>query len=139
MPAPHARSTAVARDTGGIARSTRVLAASIVLGVSSIGLGASLMRQGTTISASDAPSLEHRSRIDPNTADAARLTLLPRIGPVLAERIVQDRDEHGPFQSASDLQRVRGIGPKTVERIAPMLDFEADPPAGDPRRSPAEP
>jgi competence protein ComEA len=62
-----------------------------------------------------------RFEIDINTADAAELMLLPEIGPALAERIVADRQENGPFGSRADLDRVRGIGPATLERVMPYL------------------
>jgi len=103
-----------------------VLAAAGITVLSLIGLCGSLIqaRQVSRAVIDDPRALF--GLIDPNAADAARLTLLPRIGPVLAERIVADRAERGPFASASDLQRVRGIGPKTVERIAPMLTFGAE-------------
>lgn len=60
-------------------------------------------------------------QIDINEADWAELTLLPTIGEALAKRIVEYREEHGPFRSPSDLRKVRGIGPKTFERIEPYL------------------
>ena len=46
---------------------------------------------------------------------------LPGIGPSLAARIVADRAERGPFRSPEGLLRVRGIGPRTLERIRPYL------------------
>jgi competence protein ComEA len=51
----------------------------------------------------------------------ARLTSTPPtgIGPVLAERIVAWRQEHGRFASVQELARVPGIGARTVERLAP--------------------
>lgn len=52
-----------------------------------------------------------------NTAAAEELEMLPGIGPVLAERIVRYRQEHGPFQSVDDLLQVEGIGEKTVEKL----------------------
>jgi competence protein ComEA len=55
--------------------------------------------------------------IDLNSAGAAELDLLPRIGPALAERILADREENGRYDSVDDLRRVSGIGPKTVEKI----------------------
>jgi competence ComEA-like helix-hairpin-helix protein len=67
-------------------------------------------------------------RIDPNTATAAELTVLPGIGPTLAERIIEDREAHGPFRSIDDLQRVRGVGPKTVERVREFLVIVEDAP-----------
>jgi len=56
-------------------------------------------------------------RIDLNTAGSAELQLLPRIGPALASRIIEDRAINGRFDSVEDLERVSGIGPKTVEKI----------------------
>ncbi|GIG55470.1 ComEA family DNA-binding protein [Demequina activiva] len=49
-----------------------------------------------------------------NAASAAQLEELPGVGPVIAERIVADRDAHGPFTSLDDLQRVSGVGPALV-------------------------
>lgn len=57
-------------------------------------------------------------RIDLNTADAGQLELLPRIGPALARRIVEDRARRGPFQTLDDLARVKGIGPRTIAALA---------------------
>lgn len=57
-----------------------------------------------------------------NTADADGLTKLKGIGPAMARRIVEYREENGPFQSPEELQRVKGIGrvkfAKLQEQIA---------------------
>ncbi|MEM9066250.1 MAG: helix-hairpin-helix domain-containing protein [Planctomycetota bacterium] len=65
--------------------------------------------------------------IDPNVDGADRLQLLPGIGPELSAGIIQERESGGPFTSAEDLERVTGIGPRTVERIAPLLTFGDEP------------
>lgn len=52
-----------------------------------------------------------------NRADAAALEALPGIGPALAAAIVAERERGGPFRTADDLDRVRGIGPALVERL----------------------
>ena len=73
--------------------------------------------------ASGAPQVERLldgRPIDLNRATADELQLLPRIGPALAARIVEERERGGPFRSVEDLARVRGIGPRTIERIAPL-------------------
>ena len=55
-------------------------------------------------------------QIDLNSATWVELTQLRDVGPVTAQRIVNSREEAGPFSSIDDLQRVDGIGPKTVEK-----------------------
>ena len=42
---------------------------------------------------------------------------LPKIGPLTAERIIRFRDDFEPFQSIDDLAKIKGIGPKTLERL----------------------
>lgn len=61
------------------------------------------------------------SPIDINRADEITLTRLPGIGPRLAQRILADRAEKGPFRSVDELVRVKGIGPATVARLRPMI------------------
>jgi competence protein ComEA len=46
---------------------------------------------------------------------------MPGIGEALAQRIVEDRAENGPFLELNDLRRVRGIGPVTLEGMKPYL------------------
>lgn len=52
-----------------------------------------------------------------STAPAESLDLLPGIGPVLASRLIAARRENGPFRSWDDIDRVRGIGKKTIQRL----------------------
>lgn len=52
-----------------------------------------------------------------STAPPDSLRLLPGIGPVLAARIVDARSGKGSFTRWSDLQEIKGIGPRTVERL----------------------
>lgn len=69
--------------------------------------------------------------VNVNTADAKTLAKeLNGIGLSKAEAIVAHREKNGPFKSADDLARVKGIGAKTVERIKPDLRFEAARPGG---------
>ncbi len=65
-------------------------------------------------------------RIDINQATAAELEMLPRIGPTLAQRILDYRAEHGPFPTTEALMEVSGIGPNTYEEIAPLITVTAD-------------
>lgn len=56
-----------------------------------------------------------------NTADVPELEELPRVGPVLAERIVEWRTQHGPFARPEDLDAVPGIGPAMLESLVPLV------------------
>ncbi|PZQ88295.1 MAG: competence protein ComEA [Leifsonia xyli] len=60
-------------------------------------------------------------RINLNTADAQTLDTLPRIGPAMAQRIIDWRDANGPIRSVDDLLAVSGIGSKTVEALRPLV------------------
>lgn len=59
--------------------------------------------------------------IDLNQADAAALDSLPGIGPVLAERIVSWRTEHGRFTAVEELTEVSGIGPSLLARVRDLV------------------
>ena len=63
-------------------------------------------------------------KININQATESEIARLPRIGPVLAQRIVAYRLEHGSFQSTTDLLKVKGIGKKTLVRIEAYLAIE---------------
>ena len=69
-------------------------------------------------------------QIDLNRARARELTLLPGVGPVLARRIVENRNRLGPFESVDALARVDGIGEKTIEGIRQIGYVDWDPPPG---------
>ena len=75
--------------------------------------------------------IELESQINPNDAPLASLVRLPGIGIVKADAIVAYRDNFSKqnsgkpaFQNCDDLQKVKGIGPKTVENISEWLRFE---------------
>jgi competence protein ComEA len=68
-----------------------------------------------------AAALRRGEPIDLNTATAADLELLPHLGPALAARIVADRQRNGRFSRVEELDRVSGIGPHTVEQLAPLV------------------
>jgi competence protein ComEA len=57
------------------------------------------------------------ARLSLNEASLAELESLPGVGPVLAGRIVAAR----PFRTVDELDRVRGIGPKSLARLAPLV------------------
>lgn len=59
--------------------------------------------------------------IDLNTADAAALDTLPRIGPAIAQRIIEWRDANGRFTAVEDLLAVPGIGDKMLESLRDLV------------------
>jgi len=56
-----------------------------------------------------------------NSATWVEWAQLDGIGEKLARRIVADREERGPFATIDDLRRVKGIGPKTLEKMRPYV------------------
>lgn len=59
--------------------------------------------------------------ININTATAAELETLPRVGPTMAQRIVEYRESNGLFKTIEDIQDVQGIGPATFEGFKDMI------------------
>ncbi len=59
--------------------------------------------------------------LDVNAATVEELALLPNVGPTLAQRIVEERTAHGPFQEISDIKRTRGIGDERFRQMEKML------------------
>jgi competence protein ComEA len=74
-------------------------------------------------SATDAPAANDAvgGLVNINIADEYALRELPDIGPVLARRIIDYREKHGPFANLNDIQKVEGIGPSTFAKIAPRI------------------
>ncbi|MBS3740319.1 helix-hairpin-helix domain-containing protein [Candidatus Bipolaricaulota bacterium] len=64
-----------------------------------------------------------RSEINVNTAGAEKLTELPGIGPVLADRITEHREESGEFTSVEELKNVSGIGPSKLDQIKSLVEL----------------
>ena len=62
-----------------------------------------------------------KKSIDLNRADFEKLILLPDVGPVLANRIIEYRKVNGNFKKIEELTKVRGIGEKKLSSILPYL------------------
>lgn len=106
-----------APNSGTLSPPARIAGAAAVAIAASIGLFA--------VVAAPNPAARHAGDatvlIDLNTATPEALELLPGIGPALAQRIIQDRLTRGPFRGVDDLDRVPGIGPKTLAELRPLV------------------
>jgi competence ComEA-like helix-hairpin-helix protein len=71
--------------------------------------------------------------IDLNVAEARELELLPGVGPVLAQRIVENRRRLGPFRSLDELTRVPGVGPSILAGIRSLAVIDPPWETDDPR------
>ena len=76
---------------------------------------------------------EQHGTVELNTATAAELRTLPRVGERTAQRIIEYREEHGGFEKIEDLMNVRGIGERTFLRLRPLIRVDAP----ESRRQPA--
>jgi competence protein ComEA len=56
-----------------------------------------------------------------NSASLEELDTLPGIGPTTAQKIIDYRDENGPFSTIEDIMNVSGIGPATFEEIQDLI------------------
>ncbi len=72
------------------------------------------------------PSLSfstQKSLLNINLASSEELEELPKVGPVLAERIVAWRLAHGKFVHLDDLKEVKGIGEEKLKKILPEIEL----------------
>jgi competence protein ComEA len=69
---------------------------------------------------------EATKKVNINIADSSQLCMLPRVGPSLADRIVEYRKDNGPFKKPEDLMLVQGVGEKTFQLIKPYLATSGD-------------
>ena len=68
------------------------------------------------------PGVSGRVRL--NAATSEQLRQLPLIEPKMAVRILQYRQQHGPFESLDELRQVRGIGPRVLEKLRPLVALD---------------
>ena len=85
-----------------------------------------LLTLALVLCAATVPAMAASGVVNINTADQQTLELLPRVGPSVAQRIIEYREEHGQFAHATDLMLVRGIGEKTFERMEAHVAVEGD-------------
>jgi len=66
-----------------------------------------------------------KARININTAPASELENLPRIGPKVAQRIIDFRTKNGNFKKVEEIMKVQGIGEKVFEQIKELITVGA--------------
>ncbi len=87
-------------------------------------LGVVPFSDGQGANAAQAPYFaETAQKININEADIEALLLLPGIGEVKAQAVIDYREEHGPFSSCEELLDVEGIGPETLKEIEGYILF----------------
>ncbi|WP_340025252.1 helix-hairpin-helix domain-containing protein [Paenibacillus sp. FSL K6-1096] len=86
------------------------------------GAGAATVPAEAGAAGSAAPAAPD-GRINVNTADAKALMDLPGIGEKKAQAIIDFRSSKGAFRSANELGKVKGIGPKLLEKLKPLVAF----------------
>jgi competence protein ComEA len=80
------------------------------------------VRAGTGAAAASAPGPPSPSApVDLNSATVEQLDALPGVGPVTAQKIVDYRQQHGPFTSVDGLDAIPGIGPARVENLRGLV------------------
>ncbi|MHB8645009.1 MAG: helix-hairpin-helix domain-containing protein [Thermomicrobiales bacterium] len=100
-----------ARSAASTPRATTAASAATTAGGTTAASSAS-SRKAPTKGTQSATAL-----VNINTATLAELEALPAIGPVIAQRILDDRAANGPYKRIEDLARVRGISARTVDQL----------------------
>jgi comEA protein len=80
-----------------------------------------LASAASLLAAEKAAAAGNGKLININTADAGQLIELPRVGPKLAQRILDYRKSNGSFKRVQDLMKVKGIGEKVFAKLQPLI------------------
>ena len=80
----------------------------------------------TPVIVSKLPTQASQGKININTATLQQLDELPGLGTTLAQRILDYRNIHGPFERLSDLTMVEGIGIDILEKISDYVTVQED-------------
>ena len=78
----------------------------------------------TKVSKPTATKFVSSDKVNINKASLAALDTLPQIGPITAQRIIDYRSARGSFKSIEELDNIKGIGPKTIEKIRNLVTVE---------------
>ncbi len=76
---------------------------------------------GSTVKPGSSTGEQAGKKINLNTATATELETLPRVGPVMAQKIVAWRTEHGRFASIDQLKEVAGVGEVTFAGLKSLV------------------
>ncbi|MGE5235975.1 MAG: ComEA family DNA-binding protein [Acidobacteriota bacterium] len=95
-----------------------------------LALAAALAGEAVGLAAGVAP------KVNVNTATVQQLQLLPRVGPALAQRMVDFRTANGAFKTPEEVMRVKGVGEKSFALLKPYLTVEGDTTLKEKVRSP---
>jgi competence protein ComEA len=100
----------------------RAVSAAVILALLVVGAGgAGVVAATPSKSADDSVP----TPIDLNRATVEELETVPGIGAVMAQRIVDFREQHGRFGRVDDLLKVRGIGEKSLEKLRPYFEVSS--------------
>src|SRR5437588_2646804 len=104
---------------------TQVIRAGILVSIVAfcwIGLTSPMPEPGASATSEDTSNLsDHSQCLDLNTASVNDLKGLPGIGPVLAERILEQRERHGPFHKATDIIAIKGIDEHRFDQLEDLI------------------
>lgn len=87
------------------------------------GATASNASLGGNAASSDSLNGAAPGKVNINSASAEELQRLPKVGPKLAQRIIDWRTHHGPFHNAEELDAVPGIGPGLLASLEPLVTW----------------
>lgn len=87
-----------------------------VLGTADVKVKESFSREEENMDGS-----ELQGPVNINTAGLMEIEALPYLGMERARDIIEYRDKNGPFKDLDELTNISGIGPKTLEKIKPLI------------------
>lgn len=89
-----------------------------------VGMWKNIDSVGLKVLTSDAQFKENLFPLNINTATKKELTFLPTVGPGRADIIIEYRDKKGKIKNIEELERIKGIGTATIEKLRPLVIFE---------------